>query len=219
MRVVIAEDHALLRDGLTRLLTAHGIDVVAAVDDGPGLVQAITTTSPDLAVSDVRLPPTFRDEGLRAALEARRRRPSTAVLVLSQYVERAYATELLSATASGGDLLKDRIGHVRDFRQAVHDVASGGTTIDPQVVSQLLLRRATSSPIDELTPRELDVTALMAQGRTNAAIATALVITEGAVEKHVQSIFRKLDLPRTADDHRRVLAVLTYLGGPAEPDA
>ena len=212
MRVVIAEDLALLRDGLTRLLRDNGIEVVAAVGDGDALLREIEARRPDLAVVDIRLPPEFRDEGLRAALEARRRVPGTAVLVVSQYVEQTYAEELLADRAGGvGYLLKDRIMHVADFLEAVRRVADGGTALDPDVVAQLFSRRRQDGPLARLTPREREVLALMAEGRSNAGIAETLVLTVGAVEKHVQSIMSKLDLAQTATDHRRVLAVLAYL--------
>ena len=212
MRVVIAEDLALLRDGLTRLLRDNGIEVVAAVGDGDALVREVEAHRPDLAIVDIRLPPEFRDEGLRAALEARRRAPGTAVLVVSQYVEQAYATELLADRAGGvGYLLKDRIMHVADFLEAVRRVADGGTALDPDVVAQLFSRRRDDGPLSRLTPRETEVLALMAEGRSNAGIAETLVLTVGAVEKHIQNIMSKLELPLTAADHRRVLAVLRYL--------
>jgi len=212
VRVVIAEDLALLRDGLTRLLRDNGVDVVAAVGDGDALVREVEEHRPDLAVVDIRLPPEFRDEGLRAALEARRRAPGTAVLVVSQYVEQTYATELLADRAGGvGYLLKDRIMHVADFLEAVRRVADGGTALDPDVVAQLFSRRRDDGPLSRLTPRETEVLALMAEGRSNAGIAETLVLTVGAVEKHIQNIMSKLELPLTAADHRRVLAVLRYL--------
>ena len=209
---MIAEDLALLRDGLTRLLRDNGIEVVAAVGDGDALVREVEAHRPDLAVVDIRLPPEFRDEGLRAALEARRRAPGTAVLVVSQYVEQTYATELLADRAGGvGYLLKDRIMHVADFLEAVRRVADGGTALDPDVVAQLFSRRRDDGPLSRLTPRETEVLALMAEGRSNAGIADSLVLTVGAVEKHIQNIMSKLELPLTAADHRRVLAVLRYL--------
>jgi DNA-binding NarL/FixJ family response regulator len=209
---VIAEDLALLRDGLTRLLRDNGVEVVAAVGDGDALVREVEANRPDLAVVDIRLPPEFRDEGLRAALEARRRAPGTAVLVVSQYVEQTYAMELLADRAGGvGYLLKDRIMHVADFLEAVRRVADGGTALDPDVVAQLFSRRRDDGPLSRLTPRETEVLALMAEGRSNAGIAETLVLTVGAVEKHIQSIMSKLELPLTAADHRRVLAVLRYL--------
>ena len=211
MRVVIAEDLALLRDGLTRLLRDNGFDVVAAVEDGNALLRVIATEKPDIAIVDIRLPPTFRDEGVRAALEARRRVPETAILVVSQYVEQTYATELLADGHGGvGYLLKDRIMDVADFVDAVRRVADGGTALDPEVVSQLFSRRR-EGPLARLTPRELEVLGLMAEGRSNSGIARALVLTVGAVEKHIASILGKLDLPPSESDHRRVLAVLTYV--------
>ena len=211
MRVVIAEDLALLRDGLTRLLRDNGFDVAAAVTDGDALIDAVSHDQPDIAIVDIRLPPTFRDEGLRAALELRERFPETAVLVVSQYVEHSYAAELLADGRGGtGYLLKDRIMNVDEFVDAVRRVAAGGTVIDPDVVAQLFSRRR-SEPLEQLTPREREVLALMAEGRSNAAIAEQLVLTVGAVEKHVASIFSKLRLPPSESDHRRVLAVLTYL--------
>jgi DNA-binding NarL/FixJ family response regulator len=213
VRVVIAEDLALLRDGLSRLLTESGFEVVAAVEDGPGLVRAVMGHKPDVCVVDVRLPPTFTDEGIRAALEARTRMPGLPVLVLSQYVERTFAAELLSDGRGGvGYLLKDRVAEVRDFIDAVRRVAEGGTALDPEAVSQLLGQRD-DGPLDELTPRERDVLGLMAEGRSNVAIAEALVVTEGAVEKHVSNIFMKLGLPPSEHDHRRVRAVLAWLQG------
>jgi DNA-binding NarL/FixJ family response regulator len=212
VRVVIAEDLALLRDGLTRLLRDNEIEVVAAVSDGEALVREVVAQRPDLAVVDIRLPPGYRDEGLRAALEVRRQVPGTAVLVVSQYVEQAYAEELLADRGGGiGYLLKDRIMHVADFLEAVRRVASGGTALDPEVVAQLFSRRRSDGPLERLTPREREVLALMAEGRSNAGIAEALVLSIGAVEKHVQSILSKLNLPQSSTDHRRVLAVLTYL--------
>ena len=212
MRVVIAEDLALLRDGLTRLLTESGFEVVAAVEDGPGLVRAVMGHKPDVCVVDVRLPPTFTDEGVRAALEARTRVPGLPVLVLSQYVERTFAAELLSDGRGGvGYLLKDRVADVREFVDAVRRVAEGGTAMDPEAVAQLLGGRGEGSVLDDLTPREREVLGLMAEGRTNHAIADRLVVTEGAVEKHVTSIFQKLRLEAAETDHRRVLAVRPYL--------
>ena len=211
MRVVIAEDLALLRDGLTRLLRDNGIEVVAAVGDGDALVHAVRLEQPDLAIVDIRLPPSFRDEGVRAALELRQRNPNTAILVVSQYVELTYATELLSDGRGGvGYLLKDRIMDVAEFVDAVRRVAEGGTALDPEVVAQLFSRRK-SGPLEGLTPRELEVLGLMAEGRSNAAIADALVLTVGAVEKHIANILMKLRLPPSESDHRRVLAVLAYL--------
>jgi DNA-binding NarL/FixJ family response regulator len=212
VRVVIAEDSVLLREGLARLLADGGVEVVAQVGDGPGLVAAVDALRPDLAVVDVRMPPTHTDEGLRAALEVRERVPATAILVLSQYVEERYATDLLAGGAQGvGYLLKDRVVDVGEFLAAVRRVADGGAAIDPEVVAQLLGRRRRPDPLASLSPRELDVLSLMAEGRSNAAIADRLVVTEGAVEKHISSIFAKLGLPAAGSDHRRVLAVLTYL--------
>jgi DNA-binding NarL/FixJ family response regulator len=212
VRVVIAEDLALLRDGLTRLLRDNDIEVVAAVADGPSLVREVLARRPDLAVVDVRLPPGYRDEGLRAALEVRRQLPGTAVLVISQYVEPTYAEELLADRAGGvGYLLKDRVMHVADFLEAVRRVADGGTALDPEVVAQLFSRRRHDGPLERLTPREREVLAMMAEGRSNAGIAESLVLSVGAVEKHVQSILGKLELPPSSTDHRRVLAVLAYL--------
>jgi DNA-binding NarL/FixJ family response regulator len=209
LRVVIAEDLALLRDGLTRLLRDNGFDVVGAVGDGDALVTAVLLERPDVAIVDIRLPPSFRDEGLRAALTLRERAPETGVLIVSQYVEQAYASELLADGRGGlGYLLKDRIMDVDDFVAAVRRVGSGGTALDPEVVAQLLSRRST---LDVLSPRELEVLGLMAEGRSNAAIAAQLVLTVGAVEKHVANIFTKLRLPPSGEDHRRVLAVLAYL--------
>jgi DNA-binding NarL/FixJ family response regulator len=210
--VVIVEDLVLLRDGLTRLLRTNGFEVAAAVDTGLAFLEAIDARRPDVAVVDVRLPPTFTDEGLRAAIEARRRHPGFPLLILSQYVEQLYARELLSDGAGGvGYLLKDRVGDVREFVEAVHRVAGGGTAMDPEVVAQILARRSRRSPLAELTPREREVLALMAEGRANAAIARHLVITTKAVSKHIARIFAKLGLEQSDDDHRRVLAVLAYL--------
>ena len=212
MRIVIAEDLVLLRDGLVRLLEAHGHAVVAAVGDGPSLVEAIDVHRPDIAIVDVRLPPSQRDEGLRAALEARRRVPGTPVLVLSQYVEESYAAELLADGAGAvGYLLKDRVADPSDFVAQVDRVAAGGTAIDQEVVSQLLARRRADDPLQELTPREREVLELMAQGLANAAIARQLVVTDGAVEKHVTNIFGKLGLHTAAGGNLRVLAVLAWL--------
>jgi DNA-binding NarL/FixJ family response regulator len=217
MRVVIVEDHALLREGMVALLSENGIEVVAQAQDGPGLLRIVDGHRPDLAICDVRLPPDFTDEGIRAALEARRRHPSLAVLVLSQYVEPAYSRELLSSGEGGvGYLLKERISEVRTFLDAVHRVAAGGTVLDREVVSSLVrLRDATDTgdgaQLASLTARERATLELIAQGRTNAAIARELVITQGAVEKHISNIFGKLDLTASTDDHRRVLAVLAFL--------
>jgi DNA-binding NarL/FixJ family response regulator len=211
---VIAEDLALLRDGMSRLLRDNEIEVVAAVGDGDALVREVLATKPDLAIVDIRLPPNFRDEGLRAALEVRRRMPGTAVLVISQYVEPTYAEELLADRGGGiGYLLKDRVMHVADFLEAVRRVADGGTALDPDVVTQLFARRRQDGPLERLTPREREVLSLMAEGRSNAGIAAELVVSGGAVEKHVASIFAKLGLPPGESDNRRVLAVLRYLGG------
>jgi len=209
VRVVIAEDLALLRDGLTRLLRDNEFEVVAAVADGDALVTSVLLERPDVAIVDIRLPPTFRDEGVRAALTLRDRSPDTGVLIVSQYIEQAYASELLADGRGGlGYLLKDRIMDVDDFVAAVRRVGEGGTALDPEVVAQLLSRR---KPLDVLSPRELEVLGLMAEGRSNAAIASRLVLTVGAVEKHVASILAKLRLPPSSEDHRRVLAVLAYL--------
>jgi DNA-binding NarL/FixJ family response regulator len=211
---VIAEDSGLLREGLARLLIDAGLDVVAKVGDGPGLIAAAERHRPDVAVVDVRMPPGYRDEGLKAALETRRRVPSLPVLVLSQYVEERYGSELLESGAAGvGYLLKDRVADVPDFVAAIRDVASGGTVLDPEVVAQLLARRRRDDRLDALTPREREVLTLMAEGRSNRAIANSLFISDGAVEKHVKNIFLKLGLAPTDTDHRRVLAVLTYLRG------
>jgi DNA-binding NarL/FixJ family response regulator len=211
VRVLIAEDGVLLREGLARLLADEGHEVVASVGDALGLVEEVERGRPDVCIVDVRMPPTFTDEGLRAAIEVRARWPGLPVLVLSQYVEERYATELLSAEASGvGYLLKQRVADVRDFLDALVRVSQGGTALDPEVVAQLLAR-ARRHPHDELTPRERDVLALMAEGLSNAGIARRLVVTEGAVEKHVSSIFTKLGLQPAETDHRRVLAVLRYL--------
>jgi DNA-binding NarL/FixJ family response regulator len=216
VRVVIAEDLALLRDGLTRLLRDNGFEVVAAVRDGDALVRTVTEEQPDIAIVDIRLPPSFRDEGLRAALEVRQRAPDTAILVVSQYVELTYATELLSDGRGGvGYLLKDRIMDVGDFVDAVKRVAEGGTALDREVVAQLFSHRK-EGPLQRLSPRELEVLGLMSEGRSNAAIADALVLTIGAVEKHIANILMKLRLPPSESDHRRVLAVLAYLQGREE---
>jgi DNA-binding NarL/FixJ family response regulator len=212
LRVVIAEDLALLRDGLTRLLRDNGFDVVGAVRDGDALVHSVTLEQPDIAIVDIRLPPSFRDEGVRAALELREKSPETSILVVSQYVELTYATELLSDGRGGvGYLLKDRIMDVDDFVDAVRRVAEGGTALDPEVVAQLFSRRRMDDPLERLTPREREVLGLMAEGRSNAGIAKELVLTVGGVEKHVANILMKLRLPPSDTDHRRVLAVLAYL--------
>ncbi|GAA1334828.1 LuxR C-terminal-related transcriptional regulator [Saccharothrix algeriensis] len=212
MRVVLGEDLVLLRDGLIRLLRAYGFEVVEAVDTGPALLKAMVDHRPDVAVVDVRLPPTFTDEGLRAAIEARKRVPGLPVLVLSQYVEQLYARELLSDRAGGvGYLLKDRVSDVKQFVDAIRRVAAGGTAMDPEVITQLLARSGRDRPLATLTPREREVLALMAEGRSNGAIAARLFVTEKAVGKHTANIFGKLGLPLSEDDNRRVLAVLAYL--------
>ena len=214
MRVVIAEDQALLREGIVALLREKGFDVVAQAEDGEGLLRIIGGHKPDLAIVDVRLPPTFTDEGIRAAIEARRRQPGLGILILSQYVEPVYTAELLATGQGGiGYLLKERAGDVPVFLDAVRRVAEGGTALDREVVAELVQSRRDGGddPLDALSPREREVLGLMAEGRTNAAIARAMVVTLGAVEKHISNIFNKLDLPATDDDHRRVLAVLTYL--------
>jgi DNA-binding NarL/FixJ family response regulator len=211
---VIAEDSVLLREGIVALLQEYDIEVVAQADDGEGLLRIVAGHKPDLAIVDVRLPPTFTDEGIRAALEARRRHPDLSVLVLSQYVEPVYTGELLASGESGvGYLLKERVGEVRSFLDAVHRVAGGGTALDREVIASLVrAQTGRDDPLAQLTPRERETLSLIAQGRSNAAIARELVITLGAVEKHVTNIFGKLNLPATDDDHRRVLAVLAYLG-------
>jgi DNA-binding NarL/FixJ family response regulator len=215
MRVVIAEDQALLREGIVALLQENGIDVVAQAEDGPGLLRIVAGHKPDLAIVDVRLPPTFSDEGIRAALEARRQQSDLAVLVLSQYVEPVYTGELLATGESGvGYLLKERVSEIRSFLDAVRRVAEGGTALDREVVASLVGERDRAdadSALGALTQRERETLELIAQGRTNSGIARELVVTVGAVEKHISSIFSKLDLPASDDDHRRVLAVLTYL--------
>ena len=213
MHVVIAEDLFLLRDGLTRMLQAHGMQVAAAVDNGPDLLAAITTHKPDVAIVDVRLPPTFTDEGLRAVLAARRQVPGLPVLVLSQYVEQLYARELLADGTGGiGYLLKDRVLDSAQFTDAVRRVAAGGTAMDPEVIARLLDRNSGDGALAALSPREREVLALMAEGRSNAAIAQQLVVTERAVAKHTASIFVRLGLQPSDDDNRRVLAVIAYLG-------
>ncbi|GAA1916129.1 response regulator transcription factor [Streptomyces sodiiphilus] len=217
MRVVIAEDSVLLREGLTRLLTDRGHEVVAGVGDGEALVASVRELAaadalPDVVVADVRMPPTHTDEGVRAAVRLRRRHPGLGVLVLSQYVEEQYATELIAGSSRGvGYLLKDRVADVSEFVEAVARVARGGTALDPEVVAQLLGRSRRQEVLAGLTPREREVLGLMAEGRTNSAIAAQLVVSHGAVEKHVGNIFMKLGLTRSDADHRRVLAVLTYL--------
>jgi DNA-binding NarL/FixJ family response regulator len=212
IRVVIADDSVLLREGLARLLEEYGFEVAGQAGDAEDLLRKVGAHKPDVAVVDVRMPPTHTDEGLRAAHKIRSEFPDTGVLVLSQYVEEAYALELLSqSTESTGYLLKDRVADVDSFTDAVRRVASGGSALDPEVVALLLGRRRREDPLQSITPREREVLALMAEGRSNAAIAEALVVTERAVEKHVTSIFSKLDLAPTVEDHRRVLAVLAYL--------
>jgi DNA-binding NarL/FixJ family response regulator len=212
MRVVIAEDLVLLREGIAALLTDSGHEVVAGVGDGEALLDALAEHRPDLAIVDVRMPPTQTDEGVRAAVEARRRRPDAAILILSQYVEERYASDLLSSGARGvGYLLKDRVADVQEFVAAAARVAAGGTVIDPEVVAQLI-GRGPDRPLDALTPREREVLSLMAQGHSNQAIVERMEISHSAVEKHVRKVFTKLGLPETDQHHRRVLAVLTYLG-------
>ncbi len=214
MRVVIAEDSVLLREGLVRLLGEIGGEVCAAVGDGVELLQAVDRHRPELLITDVRMPPSHRDEGLRAALEVRARHPEVAILVLSQYVELSYAGELLAGAGSGaglGYLLKDRVARFEDFTDAVARVCAGGTVLDPEVVGALLGNRSAQDPLNALSPRESEVLGLMAQGLTNAGIARALVVSAGAVEKHISSIFMKLGLAQGPDDHRRVLAVLQFL--------
>jgi DNA-binding NarL/FixJ family response regulator len=214
VRIVIAEDAVLLRAGLASLLEEAGHEVVAAVDDGDALVDAVDRQRPDLAVVDVRMPPSFTDEGLRAALRVREMHPDTGILVLSQYVEERYAAELLATQTNGvGYLLKDRVADVREFLDALQRVGDGGTALDPEVVAQLLARSTRQDPLERLSPREREVLALMAEGRSNAAIAAELVVSDGAVEKHVTNIFTKLDLLPADQDHRRVLAVLRWLEG------
>jgi DNA-binding NarL/FixJ family response regulator len=212
LRVVLAEDSLLLREGLVRLLDEAGASVVAAVGDGTALVEAVHEHRPDVAVVDVRMPPTFTDEGLRASLEVRRTVPGTAILVLSQYVEESYASDLLTAGGGVGYLLKDRVAKLADLSDALERVVDGGTVLDPEVVSALFAHRRRRDPLSTLSPREREVLGLMAEGRTNTAIGRTLMITQGAVEKHISSIFTKLGLPPSGDDHRRVMAVLTWLG-------
>jgi DNA-binding NarL/FixJ family response regulator len=226
VRAVIVEDLALLREGIVALLRDHDVDVVAQAEDGPGLLRIVAGHKPDVAIVDVRLPPDFTDEGLRAAVEARRQLPGLGVLILSQYVEPVYTAELLASGEGGvGYLLKERVGEVRAFLDAVRRVGSGGTALDREVVAELVRSReaqAGDGALAALTPREREALELMAEGRTNAAIARAMVVTPGAVEKHVSNIFSKLDLPATDDDHRRVLAVLAFLragAGGAAPEA
>jgi DNA-binding NarL/FixJ family response regulator len=212
VRVVIAEDLFLLREGLSHLVKQHGFDIAEAVDSGPSLLRALLDQRPDIAIVDVRLPPTYSDEGLRAALEARRQVPGLPILVLSQHVEQLYARELLADQAGGvGYLLKDRVFTDEQFFDALHTVARGGTVMDPEVVAKLLARPSNQQPVTRLTDREREVLALMAEGRSNSAIAQRMFVTEKAVSKHCTSIFIKLDLPPSDDDNRRVLAVLAYL--------
>ena len=214
LRVVIADDAVLLREGLIRLLAEHGHQVLAAVGDGPSLVAAITIHRPDISIVDVRMPPSHTDEGLRAAVEARRLVPGSPVLVLSQYVEVSYADDLLADRAGAvGYLLKDRVADVAEFLDGLRRVAAGATVLDQEVVAQLLVRRRRDDPLRTLTPREREVLGLMAEGSSNIEIARKLVISDGAVEKHVRNIFTKLGLPPDGTQHRRVLAVLTYLRG------
>ncbi|HVD28087.1 MAG TPA: response regulator transcription factor [Mycobacteriales bacterium] len=214
MRVVIAEDSVLLREGLVRLLTDAGLEVVAAVEEPEALLRAVDEHRPDICVVDIRMPPTHTDEGVRAALVIRAQHAGVAVLMLSQYVEERYATDLIASDTRGfGYLLKDRVADVTEFVEAVRRVGAGGTALDPEVVSQLLVRSRRKDPLGALTPRETDVMRLMAEGRSNNGIAAELVVSEGAVEKHVSSIFTKLALPPAEQDHRRVLAVLRYLEG------
>ncbi len=217
MRVVVADDSTLLREGVVRLLEEAEIEVVGQAADAEELMRKVRAHKPDVAIVDVRMPPTHTDEGLRAAREIRAELPEVAVLVLSQYVEVAYARELLAESAEGlGYLLKDRVADVTRLTDAVHRVGSGGSVLDPEVVSQMLGRQRRDDPLAELTPREREVLALMAEGRSNAAIAAELVVTDRAVEKHVTGIFSKLELTNSSEDHRRVLAVLRFLDGPGE---
>ncbi|MER7459537.1 response regulator transcription factor [Micromonospora sp. NPDC126480] len=211
MRIVIADDAVLLREGLVRLLTERDHQVLAAVGDGDALVTAVAQHRPDVSIVDVRMPPSHTDEGLRAAVEARRRVPRTPILVLSQYVEVSYAEDLLATGAGIGYLLKDRVAAIGEFLDALERVAGGGTVLDPEVIAQLFARRRRDDPLRNLTPREREVLALMAEGHSNTAIARTLVVSDGAVEKHVRNIFTKLDLPPDTEQHRRVRAVLTYL--------
>jgi len=212
VRIVIGEDLFLLREGLVRLLNAHGFEIAAAVATAPELLRALVDERPDVGIVDVRLPPTHTDDGLRAAMQARRQVPGLPVLVLSQYVERLYARELLADQAGGvGYLLKDRVFNDEAFTAAIRSVAAGGTVLDPEVVQKLMTRSSRTEPVARLTPREREVLALMAEGRSNAAIAQRMFITEKAVSKHAAGIFGKLDLVPSDDDNRRVLAVLAYL--------
>ena len=212
MRVVLAEDSVLLREGVARILDEAGFEVVGQAGNADELLLKVRSYSPDVAIVDIRMPPTHTDEGLRAAQEIREKHPTCGVLVLSQYVEATYAMELLAESAEGvGYLLKDRVSDVNEFADAVRRVGEGGSALDPTIVSQLVGRRRRDDPIDQLTPREREVLGLMAEGRSNSGIAEQLVVTERAVEKHVTSIFSKLRLPAASEDHRRVLAVLAYL--------
>lgn len=212
MRVVIIEDQALLREGIVALLRENGVEVVGQAGDGPGLLRLISGHKPDLAIVDVRLPPTFTDEGIRAAIEAREADPGLGILILSQYVEPVYTSELLAGGSGGvGYLLKERVADIPAFMDAIRRVSGGGTALDREVVAELVASRGSDDSLGELTPRETEVLSLMAEGRTNSGIADALVVTPGAVEKHISSIFSKLDLPASDADHRRVLAVLTFL--------
>ncbi len=212
LRVTIVEDLALLRDGLTRMLSDNDCEVIAAVDEPDAFLDAVDADRPDVAIVDVRLPPTFNDEGVRAAIEARRRHPGLPVLILSQYVEQTYAAELLADGDGGvGYLLKDRVANVAEFVDAVRRVAGGGMALDPEAVSQLMTPKASDDSFADLTEREKEALDLMAQGRSNKAIAAEMFVTEGAIEKHISRIFDKLDLPPSSEDHRRVLAVLNYL--------
>lgn len=214
LRVVVAEDSAILRDGLVQLLTDGGVTVLHAVGDTTSLERAVAADPPDVAVIDIRMPPTFTDEGLRAALRLRRTHPEMGILVFSQYIETRYAADLIADGAAGiGYLLKDRVADVDEFIEALSRVASGGTALDPEVVTQLIGASRRTDPLAKLSSREQKVLALMAEGRTNSAIATNLVVSEGAVEKHVANIFTKLDLRATSTNNRRVLAVLRYLEG------
>lgn len=213
MRILIAEDSVLLREGLVRLLTDAGHDIVHTTGDATDLLGAVSAHEPDLAIVDVRMPPTFTDEGIRAAVLIRVQNPEVGVLVLSQYVEERYASDLIADNSGGfGYLLKDRVADVSDFLEAVDKVASGGTVLDPEVVSQIMVRSRRDTGIDQLSPREREVLALMAEGKSNSAIASALFLSAGAVEKHISSVFTKLGLSAGADDNRRILAVLKFLG-------
>lgn len=212
MRAVIAEDAVLLREGLVRLLEEGGFEVADCVDNGESLLRAVEKHQPDVCVVDVRMPPTFSDEGVKAALVIRQQWPDVAILMLSQYVEERYAVDLIAGDSRGiGYLLKDRVADVHEFLEALRRVAAGGAALDPEVVTQLLVRSGKQDPLEQLSPREREVLGLMAEGRTNGLIAEALVVTEGAVEKHVTNIFNKLGLPPADQAHRRVLAVLRYL--------